>query len=236
MSPTAPPATMPETMQALLFDFNGVIVDDEEQHRHALEAVLASVGITLTREQYYAEYLGWNDEMCFVAAFRGRGEEIDARRLDELVRDKSLRYEALIARSLILVPGARDFIERAAGRARLGLVSGALRREIELVLERTGLARHFEVIVAAEDVPACKPDPAGYLAAHAALNRRSTVLASRCVAIEDSLPGLAAARAAGMRCAMLSTSHPAAALGGADVVWPSFTGHDPAELLMLNGT
>jgi HAD superfamily hydrolase (TIGR01509 family) len=224
---------MPEMTEALLFDFNGVIIDDEEQHRAALEAVLASAGIALTREQYYAEYLGWNDEMCFVAAFRDRGEQLVAERVDELVRDKSRRYEALIARSLILVPGAREFIERAAGRFRLGLVSGALRREIDLVLERTGLAHHFEVIVAAEDVAACKPDPAGYLAAHAALNRRGAVLTRRCVAIEDSLPGLAAAHAAGMRCAMLSTSHAAATLDRADVLWTSFAGHDPTELLTL---
>lgn len=226
---------MPETAAALLFDFNGVIIDDEEQHRQALTAVLAEEGIALTRERYYADYLGWNDEMCLITAFRNRGTPLPAERADHLVREKSRRYEALIARSLILVPGAPEFIERAAGRFRLGLVSGALRREIDLVLERTGLARHFEVIVAAEDVAACKPDPAGYVAARAALERRGAVPARRCVAIEDSLPGLAAARAAGMRCAMLSTSHPAAALGGADVVWESFSGHDPAELLSLNG-
>jgi beta-phosphoglucomutase len=233
MSPIVRPATMREMTEALLFDFNGVIIDDEEQHRQAFEAVLASEGLALTREQYYAEYLGWDDEMCFVMAFRGRGRPLAAERVDELVRDKSRRYEALIAQSLILVPGVREFIERAATRFRLGLVSGALRREIDLVLGRTGLARHFEVIVAAEDVPACKPDPAGYVAARAALDRRGSVLARRCVVIEDSLPGLAAARAAGMRCAMLSTSHPPAVLGGADIVWASFTEHDPAELLTL---
>jgi beta-phosphoglucomutase len=115
----------------------------------------------------------------------------------------------------------------------LGLVSGALRREIELVLDRAALRRHFEVIVAAEDVACCKPDPAGYLAAHAALDERRPLAAGRCVAIEDSLPGLAAARAAGMRCTMLSTSHDSAALAAADAVWPSFSDHDPAELFPL---
>jgi beta-phosphoglucomutase len=226
---------MPETTQALLFDFNGVIVDDEEQHRQALTAVLAEEGIPLTREQYYADYLGWNDEMSLVTAFREQGHPLAQDRVDQLVREKSRRYEALIERSLILVPGAPEFIERAAGRFRLGLVSGALRREIDLVLERTGLDRHFEVIVAAEDVAACKPDPAGYLAARAGFEPRGAVPARMCVAIEDSLPGLAAARAAGMRCAMLSTSHPAAALRAADVVWTSFIGHRPAELETLGG-
>jgi beta-phosphoglucomutase len=224
---------MPEVAAALLFDFNGVIVDDEEQHRWALEAVLADAGIPLSREQYYADYLGWNDHMCFAAAFRQANKPLGAEGAARLVQEKSRRYEQLIEESLALVPGASEFVDRAAGQFRLGVVSGALRREIELVLDRTGLVRHFEVIVAAEDVGACKPDPAGYLAAHAALARRAPVAARRCVAIEDSLPGLAAARAAGMRCAMVATSHEPAALAGGDVVWSSFRGHAPAELLSL---
>jgi HAD superfamily hydrolase (TIGR01509 family) len=215
---------------AVLFDFNGVIVDDEEQHRATLEALLAEEGITLTRAQYYDEYLGWNDRMSFVAAFRNSGRPLAVERLDALVAEKSRRYERLIATSLTLVPGAAEFVTRAGGKYRLGLVSGALRREIDLVLDRAGLRRYFEVIVAAEDVPCCKPDPAGYRAAHAALDGRRPLAAARCVAIEDSLPGLAAARAAGMRCTMLTTSHAPAALASADAVWTSFSGHEPAEL------
>jgi HAD superfamily hydrolase (TIGR01509 family) len=215
---------------AVLFDFNGVIIDDEEQHRATLEALLAEEGIALTRAQYYSEYLGWNDRMSFVEAFRRAGKPLAAERLDALVAEKSRRYERLIGESLTLVPGAEEFVARAADSCRLGLVSGALRREIDLVLDRAELRRHFEVIIAAEDVACCKPDPAGYLAAQAALERRRSLPAGRCVAIEDSLPGLAAARAAGMRCTMLTTSHEPAALAAADAVWRSFSGHDPAEL------
>lgn len=222
---------MRDASNALLFDFNGVIVDDEEQHRAALAELLAEQGIALTREQYYADYLGGDDRWCFVEAFRRAGKPVAADRLERLVAEKSRRYQRLIEQSLVLVPGAVEFVGRAAERFRLGLVSGALRREIELGLDRAALRRHFEVIVAAEDVESCKPDPAGYLAARAALDRRRALPARRCVVIEDSLPGLAAARAAGMRCAMLTTSHEPAALAGADVVWRSFSGHDPAELL-----
>ncbi|HUL50290.1 MAG TPA: HAD hydrolase-like protein, partial [Gemmatimonadales bacterium] len=120
--------------EVVLFDFNGVIVDDEEQHRAALTSVLGDAGIPLTRDQYYGEYLGWNDEMCFVTAFRSAEKDLTATRLAELVREKSRRYEELIRRSLLLVPGAGEFVDRAAGSFRLGIVSGALRREIELVL------------------------------------------------------------------------------------------------------
>lgn len=219
--------------EAVLFDFNGVIVDDEEQHRLAFQDVLADHGIPLTRAQYYADYLGCDDFACFVAAFGHAGRSLTPTETERLVADKSRRYERLIEESLVLVPGAKTFVERAAGEARLGLVSGALRREIEHVLDRVGLRHCFEVVVAAEDVDACKPDPAGYLAARAALDRRAPISVRQCVAVEDSLPGLAAARAAGMRCAMLSTSHDPALLTDADVIWPSFEGHEPVELLAL---
>jgi sugar-phosphatase len=131
------------------------------------------------------------------------------------------------------VPGAARFVRAAAARFRLGLVSGAQRQEIEPALAGAGLADCFSVIVAAEDVPRCKPDPTGYLAARAALGRDTPLPAGRCVVLEDSLAGLGAARAAGMRCVMLTTSHDAAALAGADLVWTSFVGHDPAELTTL---
>ncbi len=222
--------------EALLFDFNGVIADDEEQHREALTAVLAGEGIALTREQYYSEYLGRDDRTTLIEAFRRAGRPLPTVRLERLLAEQSRIYRRLIDQALSLVPGVADFVPRAAERFRLGLVSGARRGEVETVLDRAGLRSHFEVILAAEDVPRGKPDPAGYLAARAALDRRRPLAARSCVVIEDSLRGLEAARAAGMRCAMLTTSYPPKALAGADVVWASFAGHDPAELLPLSDT
>jgi len=224
---------MGDRRPALLFDFNGVIVDDEEQHRLSFGAVLAEAGIALTREQYYADYLGFDDHACFVAAFARAGVPLSRARARALVAEKARRYAELTAASLPLVPGVAPFVERAAQEFRLGLVSGALRREVARGLERAALTHYFGVVVAAEDVPACKPDPAGYLAARAALAGRGSLDTARCVVIEDALPGLAAARAAGMRCAMLATSYPPAALEGADLVWRSFVGHDPGELGVL---
>ncbi|TMM34739.1 MAG: HAD family phosphatase [Actinobacteria bacterium] len=222
-------------IEALLFDFNGVIADDEEQHRAALGVVLAGEGLSLTPQQYYSDFLGFDDRRCLIEAFRRAGKTLPPLQLERLLAQKSRVYQELIDRSLALVPGAADFVPRAAERFRLGLVSGALRQEVELVLGRAGLQRYFDVLVAAEDVEQCKPDPAGYLAARGALDRRRPLPAGHCVVIEDSLPGLSAARAAGMRCAMLTTSHPSAALAraGADLVWSDFAGHDPAELLAL---
>lgn len=222
-------------IEALLFDFNGVIVDDEGQHCDAMQQVLADEGIALSREHYYAHILGLDDRTGFVEAYRRAQRTLTTELLNLLVKKKSQVYLQLVAKSLRLVPGATEFVHEAAKRFRLGIVSGALRREIDHVLAQTGFAERFEVIVAAGDVPRCKPDPASYVAAHTAFVKRQPVAADRCVVIEDSLPGLEAARAAGMPCVMLTTSHPARTLSerGAALVWDSFAGHNPSELATL---
>ena len=212
---------------AILFDFNGVIVDDEPQHCEALIATLAEDGFALDRDTYYREYLGFDDHECFRFSYARMGRATDEPALLKAVERKNAHYERAIRSSLRLVPGAEEFIESAAlDGFQLAIVSGALRREIALVLDLSGLRPHFSEIVAAEDVSACKPDPEGYNLARTAL----AVAPRRCMVIEDSLPGLAAARAAGLRCVMLTTSHSEDACTDADLVWPDFSRHDPAEL------
>ena len=210
----------------ILFDFNGVIIDDEPQHCDALIATLAELGYPLDRETYYRDYLGFDDRECFRFTFAPKGEADEARIQDAIER-KNRHYERAMRADMRLVPGAVDFVESAALAGHpLAIVSGAFRREIELVLELSGLTPHFAEIVAAEDVTACKPSPLGFNRAREALG----LSAGRCVVIEDSLPGLAAAKAAGMRCAMLSTSHGAESLSEADVVWRDFVGRSPDHL------
>ena len=222
-------------IKAVLFDFNGVLVDDEPQHCEALRRVLADERITLTREQYYAQYLGLDDRTGFVVAFRHAQRTLTTELLTHLVTKKSQLYLELVKTSLRLVRGAPEFVRDAGRKYRLGIVSGALRSEIDHVLDQTRLADSFEVIVAADDVSRCKPDPASYLAAHAAFNRRLPITTGACAVIEDSLPGLQAAQAAGMPCVMLTTSHPASALEGrgAAFVWDSLAGHMASELAEL---
>jgi phosphoglycolate phosphatase/beta-phosphoglucomutase len=211
----------------ILFDFNGVIVDDESQHCDALVATLAEYGYSLDQKTYYRDYLGFDDRECFRFTFERVGHPLDEAALSEAVARKHTQYERAIRNSMRLVPGAAEFVESAAlDGFQLAIVSGALRSEIELVLDLAGLRPHFAEIVAAEDVGSCKPDPQGYKRAL----ERLDLAAKRCVVIEDSLPGLSAARAAGLRCAMLATSHPEDACGDADMVWRDFVGHDPAEL------
>jgi len=211
----------------ILFDFNGVIVDDESQHCDALIATLADYGYPLDHDTYYREYLGFDDRECFRFSFERMGHPLDDRALEQAIARKHTEYERSIRSSMRLVPGVADFLENAAlDGFQLAIVSGALRSEIELVLGLSGLRPHFAEIVAAEDVGACKPNPQGFNQAR----QRLDLNPHRCVVVEDSLPGLKAARAAGLRCAMVTTSHGEDACGQADLVWRDFVGHDAAEL------
>jgi HAD superfamily hydrolase (TIGR01509 family) len=213
--------------KAILFDFNGVIVNDEPQHCDALIATLATYDYPLDRATYYRDYLGFDDRECFRFTFERMGRPLTGTLLAEAIERKAEKYETAIRASMELVPGAAEFIRRcAAEEIRMVIVSGALRREIELVLGEAGLRPHFEALIASEDVDACKPDPQGYHKGLAALG----LPAGDCVVIEDSRPGLLAARAAGLRCAMLTTSHPAEELRDGHVVWTDLRGHTPAEL------
>ncbi|HUF34660.1 MAG TPA: HAD family phosphatase [Gemmatimonadales bacterium] len=217
---------------AIIFDFNGVLIDDEPQHCNALIATLAEDGIPLDRDTYYRDYLGFDDRECFRFTFERLGRPLDEAALAGAIERKHGHYARAVRASMRLVQGAADFVEAAAlDGYQLGIVSGALRREIDLVLELAGLRPHFAEIVAAEDVAACKPDPAGYRRIREAL----ALPAARCVAIEDSLPGLAAARAAGLRCAMLTTSHPDTDCAEADAVWPDFVDRSASDLPWAHG-
>jgi len=124
----------------ILFDFNGVIVDDESQHCDALIATLAEYGHSLDRDTYYREYLGFDDRECFRFTFERIGHSRDEVVLREAVARKHAQYERTIKDSMRLVPGAAEFVENAAlDGFQLAIVSGALRSEIELVLNLAGL-------------------------------------------------------------------------------------------------
>jgi beta-phosphoglucomutase len=219
-------------MDALLLDYNGVIVDDEPLHFRAFRDALAEAGIALDDAAYAADYLGLDDRAAFREALRRDGQDVDPEHVARLVRRKATHYATLAERELVIVPGVVEFVLAAARSAFVAVVSGAIRPEIDDGLARAGLDRVIATVVSAEDVAASKPDPAGFRLALRRLASRHPGTAWRACVIEDSLPGLAAARTLGAGCVMLSTSHPAAALSaaGADAVWPTFSGRGSGDL------
>jgi HAD superfamily hydrolase (TIGR01509 family) len=213
----------------LLLDYNGVVVDDEPLHFAAFRDVLAVERIALDRTSYDTDYLGYDDRACFVEAFRRAGRSLDRASLDRLAARKADWYAELARAGLPVVPGVQDFVRAAAAHTRIGVVSGALRAEIRAGLEYVGISDLVSAVVSAEDVACGKPDPAGLRLALAQLTGAGSS-GTRAVVVEDSLPGLAAARALGAGCVALTTSHSARELAGADCAWGSFAGHRPEEL------
>lgn len=212
-------------LRAILFDFNGVLVDDEPIHLEMFRRVLGEEGVALAEEDYYARYLGLDDRGCFAAVLQAAGESATAPRLMRLIARKASYYQERIReRGYPLFPGAVDLVEslRASGRM-LGVVSGALREEVEGALRQAGIERRFKVLVTAEDVAEGKPDPEGYRHALEGLNAlpplpERLIHPHEVLAIEDSPAGLAAAAGAGLSTLGVAHTYPAGDLRSADAL------------------
>jgi beta-phosphoglucomutase len=214
-------------LQAIVFDFDGVIADTEPLHLRASQAVLQTVGIELRERDYYDRYLGFDDAGMFAAIARDRGLSLDEPTIAALVAGKSRVWEVLIPDGEVLFPGASDCIRRCAAQVPLAIASGALRHEIDPILTRAGLLGCFSAIVSASDALPSKPAPDCYLhalarlqeAADMATDRPSMkIAAGQCVAVEDSRWGIESARRAGLRPVAVTHTYPAGDLADADLI------------------
>ena len=207
-------------IRAVIFDFDGVIANSEPLHLAAFREVLAAEGVPLSDGDYYERDLGYDDVGVFRAVSRARGIDWDDERVAAFVDRKALRLEQLEQDGSILFPGAEQAIRRLAASVPLAIASGALRLEIQRILNRAGLEQCFGAIVAAEDTPAGKPAPDPYLCAVERLSAASglRLLPADCVAVEDSHWGLESARAAGLRTVAGTHTYPASALGAVDLL------------------
>ncbi len=207
-------------LQAVFFDFDGVIADSEPLHLRAYQSVLRIDGIELDKSDYYARYLGYDDVGLFEALARDRGITLTPEKIDEWLAAKSRIVEEMLSSGSVLFPGSAACVKAFAARVPLAVASGALAPEIEIVLEHAGLRDYFAAIASASDGVRGKPAPDLYLLAMAKLGERLTHAfdPAACIAIEDSQWGLQAARSAGLRCVAVTHTYPAADLAMADLV------------------
>ena len=210
------PARVPSSLQAIIFDFDGVIANSEPLHLRAFQQALGDAGIFLSAEEYFAHYLGYNDEDAFKTISRDRGLGMGDRRVAALVALKGVKMQQMLHAGDVLFPGAADFIRVSAAAVPVAIASGAMRHEIEEIVLAAGLAPLFQTIVASGDTPESKPSPAPYRLAFERLRSAAggQLDPNRCVAIEDSRWGLESARGAGLRCVGVTNSYPAAELKG----------------------
>jgi beta-phosphoglucomutase len=227
-------------LQAVFFDFDGVIADSEPLHLRAYQQVLQRDGIELTKSEYYANYLGYDDMGLFEAMARDRHMALTADTVDRWVTDKSRIVEEMLTSGSVLFPGAAACVKTLADRVPLAVASGALEPEIAIVLDHAGLRSCFAAIASASDGVRGKPAPDLYLLAIAKLRDRlkQAFDPAACIAIEDSRWGLEAARGAGLRCVGVTHTYPAAELGRADLIVDTLRDITPQkieELLRDNG-
>jgi len=214
-------------IKAIFFDFNGVIIDDETIQMKAYQEVLSGHEIALTEELYFGA-LGMDDRTFVRSMFEHAKKPLSDPLLEELLGAKTELHRQMIE-ELPLFPGVLNFLKSASREFQLGLVSMANLTEVSYVFQRANLTPLFSVIVTAEDASVCKPAPDCYLTGLLKLNelrqqeRELPLLASECLAIEDSPPGIQSARAAGMRTLGVTNtvSEEALRAAGADVVTKS---------------
>ncbi len=202
-------------MPAIVFDFDGVIVDSEPMHEAALRRTLAARGWEMSHESYIREYVGLADREILRAVALAHGRTLSPEELAELGREKSAHvHEAAGRGEPPAAPGVVDLVRDAGRRGPVGLCSGALRREILPILTRLGIADAFGTIVTCDDVPHAKPDPTGYRLTASRLQTPP----GECVAIEDTLVGIRAAKDAGYKVVAVTQTFPRERLAHADLV------------------
>ena len=219
------------SITTVIFDFDGVLADTERLHLRAFQQVFSTRGWTLSEAVYFDRYLGYDDEGLIAAFDTDQQLRLAQADLDALSAEKERVFAGYLEAGDVLFPGAKLCVENLAKHFTLGIASGALKAEITNILGAANLLRHFPVIVSAEDVNECKPAPEPYLSAARLLGAEPRV----CVAIEDSPPGLQAARTAGMRTVGVTTTAARHVLS-ADVVIDRLEEFTPELVTSLTGS
>lgn len=220
---------------ATLFDFNGVLVDDEHVHLEAFRDAVRPLGIEISESEYWEELLGFDDAGAFEALLLKSGRAATTDAVRKLIDDKRPLYMARARESLKTFDGAAEVIALCARGGPVAVVSGALTDEIEFGLERLNATHLVGQIFSAEDTSVSKPDPEGYRMGIAWLRERIGDRAERALVIEDSVDGIAAAKSAGLPTIAVAHSYSRAQLEetAADLVLERIAEIDAACLSAL---
>jgi beta-phosphoglucomutase len=205
-------------LKAVVFDFDGIIVDSEPMHYRAFQKVLEPLGAGYSWQEYLDRYMGFDDRDAFREAFRVHGLHLDPEQLPELMAAKAACFQEVISDGVKPYPGVVELIRELSGTVPLAICSGALRCDIEPVLVQLSLQGAFDLMVTAEEVAASKPDPASYRLALSRLQEAypdCQITGGETLAIEDTPAGIESAHGAGLRVLAVTNSYPAAALAGA---------------------
>ncbi len=218
-------------IEAVIFDFDGVIADTERLHFGAFQDVFRTRQWQIDEAAYFGRYLGYDDRGLVLAYGHDHGLSLDSATVDAVVAEKANAFSRHLSSNAVLFPSASACVTNLAREYPLAIASGALHREIDAILRVAGLRTLFRAIVGADDVRESKPAPEPYLEAARALG----VDPGACLAIEDSAGGLAAAVAAGMRTVAITTTSPRPVLSAAERIIDRLEDFSPDLVRRLGG-
>jgi beta-phosphoglucomutase len=208
-------------LKALIFDFDGIIVDTEPIHYLAFQKVLEPLGLGYSWDDYVDRYMGFDDREAFREVFKLHSWDLHNDELEDLILRKANLFLEIIQEGIKPYPGVVKLVHELSGNIPLALCSGALMSDIVPILHQLGLADKFDVIVTAEDVAASKPDPASYQLAQHKLSSKYPdlmITADNCLAIEDTPAGIQSAKAAGIAVLAVTNSYTKEKLAGANFI------------------
>jgi HAD superfamily hydrolase (TIGR01509 family) len=222
-------------LNAVIFDFDGIIVDTEPLHYKAFQELLVPLGLGYSWEQYLEQYLGFDDRDAFREAFRAGGRLLSDQELKALMDAKADAFQSIVSVGVAPYPGVVELIRAISGTLPLALCSGALRSDIDPILVQLGLTGAFDTLVTADEVAASKPDPESYRLAVRRLQEihPGRIDAAASLAIEDTPAGIASATGAGLKVLAVTNSYPKERLAGAVKVVDSLAGVDLEALRLL---
>jgi beta-phosphoglucomutase len=216
-------------LKAVIFDFDGVLVDSELLHHQAFNHIFAKFNFQITTDEYFDRFLGLSDEELLRTIDKEKKLSLSEPRLRQLLQEKAATFKDLALTQAVVIDGVPQFLKMLSdNKIPMAICSGALLPEIEMILKGAGLRNYFDVIVSAEQVKYDKPDPEGFLLALKLLNklvRRSCggkthtqIKPENCIVIEDSHWGLEAAKNTGMHPVAVTNSYSAEQLKPADKI------------------
>jgi beta-phosphoglucomutase len=208
-------------LKAVIFDFDGVLVDSEKLHLQAFNRVFAKFNYQMSTQQYYDRFLGLSDRELLEAINKEKQLFLSENQLEQFLQEKAHTFKNLAMTQAAVISGVPEFLKMLAdNKIPTAICSGALLPEIEMILKGANLRNFFDCIVSAEQVKKGKPDPEGFVLALKLLNKKTnqSIKPQDCVVIEDSHWGLEAAQAAGMRTIAVTNTYSADYLRPADKI------------------
>jgi beta-phosphoglucomutase len=203
------------SLKAVLFDFNGVIINDNPIHEKLITQLLLEENLTIKRGEYQQFGLGQAKRTFLRDFLSARGRVVREEYITHLLQRKAQRYVQELEKleQLPFYQGLDDLIFKLRSKGlKIGLVTDTIRKEIETVFSyNPNLTEHFQIIVAGDDVTSCKPKPDGYLLAVERLNQEYPDLNLQphgCLAIVDTPVGIQAAKNAKMQVVGIANTYP----------------------------